>query len=71
MTILDKVATSHNCKFWGVFFATLRKQLVENIDKSYHVYDVIVVLHIYHTIFGIRLIGYPANRNKRLTLVKF
>ena len=36
MINLDKVATSHNCNFRGVFFITLRKQVAENANKSYH-----------------------------------
>ena len=64
MTNLDKVATSHICKFQGVLvcFLTLRKN-AENANKSYHVYKVIVMLHVCNKILGIRLTGYPANRN--------
>ena len=62
MTNLNKAATSHNCKFYGfwVFFVTLRKQLAENATKSYHVYKVIVVPHIYNKILDIRLAVYTA-----------
>ena len=58
MTQLDKVAAaSHNCKFlvWCVL-VTVRKQFEENANLSYHVYTVIVVLHIY-SIFYIFLRG--------------
>ena len=53
MTKLDNVATSHNYNFMGggVFW---KKQFAENANKSYHVCKVIVVLHIYHKMFGIR-----------------
>ena len=72
MTKLDKVATSHNCKFEGVgVFVPLREQFVENITRSYHVYKVIAVLHIYYKILGIRLVEHPANKNKCLVLIKF
>ena len=72
MKNLDKVATNHNCKFYGVlvFFVTLRKQLAENTNKSYHVYKVIVVLPIYTKSLGIRLAGHPANNNS-LVLIFF
>ena len=53
-----------------VFFL-LRKQLAENTTKSYHVYKVIGVPHIYNKSLGIRLAGYPANKNKSLILIKF
>ena len=36
-----------------VFFVTLRKQLAESANKSYHVYKVIFVLHIYNKSLGI------------------
>ena len=56
MTKLEKVATSRNCNFMGVWciFVPLQGQFAENANKSYHVCKVIVVLHIYHKIFGIR-----------------
>ena len=54
---------------FGVF-VTLRKQFAENANKSYHVYKVIVVLHIYNKIHGIRLAGHPAIKNKNLILIK-
>ena len=57
MAKLEKVATSHNCNFWGVgvFFVPLQEQFALNDNKIYdHVCKVIVVLHIYHKIFGIR-----------------
>ena len=73
MTKLDNVATSHNCKFMGrgCFFVTVQKQFSENANKSYHVYKVIVVLHIYSKMLGIRYVGHPANKNKSLILIKF
>ena len=43
----------------------MRKQFAENANKSYHVYKVIVVLHFYSKILGIRVAGHPANKNKR------
>ena len=45
-----------------MFFLTVQKQFAENANKSY-VYKVIVVLHIYCKILGIRLVGHPANKN--------
>ena len=57
MTELDKVATSRNCNFMGdcfVFFVPLQGPFAENANKSSHVCKVIVVLHIYHKMFGIR-----------------
>ena len=73
MTKLDKAATIHNCKFYWdwCFFVTVRKQFSENPNKNYHVYYVIVVLHIYSKILGIRLVGHPANKTKSLILIKF
>ena len=53
-----------------VLFVTLRKQLAENATKSYHVYKVMIEPHIYNKILGIRLAGYPANKNNRLILIK-
>ena len=52
--LVDKVATSHNCKFLrvGVLFVTVRIQFPKNAYKSYHVYKVIVVLLIYSKILG-------------------
>ena len=55
-----------------VFFCNCaRKQFEEKANKSYHIYKVIVVLHIYSKILGIRLVGNPANKNKSLILIKF
>ena len=54
----------------GVFFVTVRIQFSENANKWYHVYKVIVVLHIHSKILGIRLVGHPANKNKSLILIK-
>ena len=78
MTKLEKVATSHKRKllqfhnFMGlVFFVPLQGQFAENANKSYHVCKEIVVLHIYHTNFGIRQEGPPVNKVKILTLIKF
>ena len=64
MTKLDRVPTNKNFKFEGVlvFFVTLRIQLAENANKSYHDYEVIVVLHIYNKSLGIRLAGHPENK---------
>ena len=70
MTNLDKVATNHICKF--------KERGCNNAEKtrskrkqSYRVYKKIVMLHICNKFLGIRLTGYPANRNKRLALIKF
>ena len=60
ITKLEKVATSHNCNFSGgggggrCFFVPLQEQFAIKGNKSYHVYTVIIVLHIYHKYFGIR-----------------
>ena len=54
-----------------MFFVPLQEQYAENVNKSLHVCKVIVALHIYHKIFGIRYVGPPANRIKMLALIKF
>ena len=55
MTKLEKVAISHNFNFVvGGAFVPVQEQFSENTNKSYHVCRVIVVLHIYHKMFGIR-----------------
>ena len=54
-----------------MFFVTLLKQLAENATKSYRVYKVIVVLHIYNKKLGNGLAGHPSNKNKSLILIKF
>ena len=54
MTKLEKVAISHNFNLRVVvFFVPVQEQFAENTNKSYHVCRVIVVLHIYHKMFGI------------------
>ena len=68
MTKLENVATRHNCNFMGGWCFLF---LSENANKSLHVCKVIVVLHIYHKIFGIRYAGTPANKIKILALIKF
>ena len=68
MTKLDKVATSQLQILEG---GVVREQFVENANKSYHFYKVIVVRHICNKILGIRLAGQPANKNKSLILIKF
>ena len=40
----------------------LREHIAENANKSYHVYKMIVVLHIYNKIVGIILAEHPANK---------
>ena len=68
MIKLNKKPTNKNFKFEGVlFFLTLRIQLAENANKSYHDYTVIVVLHIYNKTLGTRLAGYPEIKNKCAT----
>ena len=55
MTKLEKVAISQNFNFrerWC--FVPVQEQFAENTNKSYHVCKVIVVLHIYLKMFGIR-----------------
>ena len=37
-----------------VVFGPVQEQFAENTNTSYHVCRVIVVLHIYHKMFGIR-----------------
>ena len=54
---------------FGVFLTA--KTLAENANKNYHTYKMIDDLHIYNTILGIRLIGYPAIKNKKLGLIKY
>ena len=54
-----------------VLFVTLRIRFAENINKSYHVYKVIVVLHIDNKILGIGLTVHHANKNKSVILIKF
>ena len=50
MAKLDKLPTNSNFKFEGdcFFFVTLQIQHAEIANKSYHVYKVIVELHIYN-----------------------
>ena len=53
----EKVAISHNFNFRGyvvVFFVPQQEQFAETTNKSYHVCKVIVVLLIYHKMFGIK-----------------
>ena len=55
----DKIREGSNqsqLQFKGVvvFFVPAQEQFDENTNKSYHVCRVIVVLHIYHKMFGIR-----------------
>ena len=55
---IRQVATSHYCNSFfsfffggggrGMFFVPLQEQFAGNTNKSYHVYKVIVELHIYH-----------------------
>ena len=52
-------------------FVPLQEEFAENTNKSYHACRVIVVLHIYHKMFGIRLAGPSANKNKSLIFIKF
>ena len=54
-----------------VFFVPVQEQFAENTNKSYRVCRVIAVLHVYHKMFGIRLAGPSANKNKSLILIKF
>ena len=54
-----------------VCFVPMQEQFAENTNKSYHVCRVIVVLHIYHNMFGIRKAGPSANKNESLILIKF
>ena len=49
----------------------MQEKFDENTNKCYHVCRVIVVLHIYLKMFGIRLAGPSANKNKSLILIKF
>ena len=37
-----------------MFFVPVQENFAENTNKSYHVCRVIVVLHIYHKMFGIK-----------------
>ena len=53
------------------FLVPRGKQFAENPYKSYHVYKVKVVLHIYNKSLVIRFEGNPANKNKSLILIKF
>ena len=52
-------------------FVTLRKQLAEKANKSYHVFKLIVVQHIYDKSSVVRLAEHPANKNKSLVLRLF
>ena len=56
MTKLEKSNNQSQLQYYGVvvFFIPLQEQFAENANKNYHVCKVIVVLHIYHKIFGIR-----------------
>ena len=57
MTKLENKSNQSHFQFYGggCFFATAKKN-AENAGKSYHFYKVIVVLHIYSKILGIRLV---------------
>ena len=55
----DKIREGNNqsqLQFLGmvVVFVPVQEQFAENTNKIYHVCRVIVVLHIYHKMFGIR-----------------
>ena len=55
----DKIREGNNqsqLQFKGVVvvFRPVQEQFSENTNKRYHVCRVIVVLHIYHKMFGIR-----------------
>ena len=55
----DKIREGNNqsqLQFWGVLvvFVPVQEQFAESTNKCYHVCRVIVVLHIYHKMFGIR-----------------
>ena len=54
MTKLEKVAISHNFNFRGGGVVPVQEQFAENTNKIYHVCRVIVALHMYHKMFGIR-----------------
>ena len=62
MRKLEKVIISHNFNFrlhlpildCGGVFLSLQEQFAENTNKSYHVCKVIIVLLIYHKMFGIK-----------------
>ena len=56
MTKSENVAISHTFNFrgWWCFIVPVQEQFAENNNKSYHVSRVIVVLYIYHKMFGIR-----------------
>ena len=62
-TKLNKVVTRHNGKFKGVGVICNSENDLQK-TQSYHVYKVIVVLHIYNRKLGIKLTGHPANKNK-------
>ena len=72
MIKLEKVATSHNCNFMGgCCFLYLCKNNLQKTPTKAYVCKVIVVLDIYHKIFGIRYAWPPANKIKMLALIKF
>ena len=55
----DKIREGNNqsqLQFLGmvVVFVSVQEQFAEHTNKIYHVCRVIVVLHIYHKMFGIR-----------------
>ena len=55
----DKIREGNNqsqLQFKGavVVFVHVQEQFAQNTNKSYHVCRVIVVLHIYHKMFGIK-----------------
>ena len=55
----DKIRAGNNqsqLHFYGVVvvFVAVQEEFAKNTYKSYHVCRVIVVLHIYHKMFGIR-----------------
>ena len=54
-----------------VVFVTLQKQLAENANRFFHVYIMIVVIHIYNKSVAIRFAGHPGNKNKSLVVRLF
>ena len=73
MTKLEKEATMHYCNFIGgwCFLYFCKNNLQKTLTKANVVCKVIIALHIYHKIFGIRYAGPPANKIKVLALIKF
>ena len=69
MTNLDKVATSHNCKFKGIWvFLYLCQNNLKKFLPKFIPFIVIVVPHIFHKICGYQISRISCKQKKSLIL---